>query len=176
MQQRSAFITVVAWIFIVLSGLGMLELGILLFVPLQSLMPSAQMHAGKVPQNPELFTAYLRGMLLMGFVLGTWVLVSSIGLLLRKNWARISYIIMMILGIGWSSMYLLMGIFVIIMVQTVGLQSNSALPPGAWAVASAFMAILMIFGAVFVALYGWILVKLLSDSIRTEFQPPGLQA
>ncbi len=176
MQQRSAFITVVAWIFIVLSGLGMLELGILLFVPLQSLMPPAQMHVGEVPQNPELFVAYLRGMFLMGFVLGTWVLVSSIGLLLRKNWARISYIIMMILGIGWSSMYLLMGIFVIVMVQTVGLQSNPTLPPGARAVASAFMAILMIFGAVFVALYGWILVKLLSESVRKEFQPPGLQA
>lgn len=178
MVQRSVFITVVAWIFIVLSGLGILESIILLFVPWQSFLAPGQMQAAQIPYDAQLVGAHaMRAFLVIWLILTMWVFVSSVGLLLRKNWARISYIVMMALGIGWNAIDLLVGILMIVIFHSAEFLSNPAVPPGTPAAMSAFMTIWIIFAAVFLALFIWILIKLTSEAVAREFRrPAGLQA
>lgn len=178
MEQRSIFVTVVAWIFVVLSGLGILESLVLLFVPWQEFMSHGQIHAAQMPRAADqLGMDIMHGVFVLWLVIGLWVLASSIGLLLRKNWARISYIVIMALGAGASALYLLMGILMLVMFHTTEFRNNPAFPPGASAFASAFMVIWIIFTAVFLAVFIWILIKLTSETIAREFRPPpGLEA
>ena len=179
MEQRSVFVNVVAWIFLVFSGLGVLECIILMFVPWQGFMSQAQMQAAQMPHDAQLLGVHmLQALLWIWLILGVWVCVSSIGLLLRKNWARISYIVMMALGIGVTALDLLMGILMLVLFHTAGFRNNPAFLPGTAAIASGFMAILIIFMAIFLALFTWILIKLVSEAIAREFRPrsAGLQA
>lgn len=178
MEQRSVFVNVVGWIFLVLSGLWVLEFVVLLFVPWQEFMSQAQMQAAQMPHDPQLLGAHImRAVFLIWLIVGLWVFASSIGLLLRKNWARISYIVMMALGIGFNALYLLIGILMLVLFHSKGFQNNPAFPPGMSGMLSGLMTVWIIFTVVFLALFIWILIKLTSEAITREFRPPsGLQA
>lgn len=167
-QQRSIFVTVVAWIFIVFSALALLEFVLFGFIPLNTLFPG-QMPAGPNQPDPALIASFMRGFMLVSALITAWVLLSSIGLLRRKNWARISFIIFMILGIGFSALYVLIG--VIGAVAFHHLPADAHTPPAVQAMMPGMMVFMAIMGLVFVGLYGWILVKLLSAKIREEFKP-----
>lgn len=180
MEQRSVFVNVVAWIFLVLSALGVLECIVLMFVPWQEFMSQAQMQSAPMPPDAQfMFSHVMHAFFVVWLILGLWVVASSIGLLLRKNWARISYIVLMALGIGFNALNLLMGIIMLVMFHSQGFQNNPTFPPGMSGVVSAFVAIWIIFTVVFLALFIWILIKLTSEQIAREFRsppPPGLQA
>lgn len=180
MEQRSVFVNVVAWIFLVLSGLGVLECIVFMFVPWQEFMSQAQMQSTPMPPDTQFMVAHvMHAFFVVWLILGLWVVASSIGLLLRRNWARISYIVLMALGIGFNALYLLAGIMMLVMFHNKGFQNNPAFPPAMSGVASAFVAIWIIFTVVFLALFIWILVKLTSERITREFRPPpppGLRA
>ena len=178
MEQRSVFVNVVGWIFLVLSGLGVLECIVLMFIPWQQFMSQAQMHSAQMPPDAQLFgTEIMHVTFAAGLIFGLWVVASSIGLLLRQNWARISYIVLMALGIGFNALYFLIGILMLVIFHTTGFRNNPAFPPGTSAFASAFMIVWVIFTAVFLALFIWILIKLTSETVVREFRPPsGLQA
>ncbi|MGA9852836.1 MAG: hypothetical protein WBR15_07900 [Gammaproteobacteria bacterium] len=179
MEQRSAFVTVVAWIFIVFSGLGILESVTLMFVPWQAFMTQAQTQSAQMPHDMQLLGAQIMHIFsLIWLIIGLWVFASSIGLLMRKNWARISYIVMMALGIGASAIYLLLGILMLVMFHSAEFRNNPAFQHGMPSIAFAFMVIWIIFAAAFMALYIWILIKLTSAAVCREFLQPstGLQA
>lgn len=179
MEQRSVFVNVVAWIFLVLSGLGILEAVVFMFMPWQELMSQAQMQSAQMPHAmPMMGMHFMRAFSAIWLVLGVWVFASSIGLLLRRNWARISYIVMMALAVGFNALYLLAGILMLVMFHARNFPDNAMFPPGMAGVATGFMAIWIIFAAIFLALFIWILVKLSSEAIAREFRPPsaGLQA
>lgn len=180
MEQRSVFVTVVAWIFLVFSGLGVLECIVGMFIPWQQFMSQAQMHSPQMPPDAQVFGAeIMHVMFAIGLIFGLWVVASSIGLLLRQNWARICYIVLMALGIGFNALYLLIGILMLVMFHSKGFQNNPAFPPGMSGMLSGFMTVWIIFTVVFLALFIWILIKLTSEAITREFRRPpssGLQA
>lgn len=168
-QQRSIFITVVAWIFIIFSGMGLLEFVMFGFMSFDKLFPNGQIPTEPNQPSMAAMTAVWHVMAWVGGIISAWVLASSIGLLLRKNWARISYIVMMILGIGFAAMYTLFGVLVMILAGH--LPRNAGTPPEMHAFMPVIMGFVVFISLLFLALYTWILIKLLSDKVRQEFKP-----
>lgn len=168
-QPRSTFVTVVAWIFIVFSGMGLLEFVVFALGPFGRLF-TAQLAAQSGPQPPPaLILSIVHVVMLVGVVVTAWVLISAIGLLLRKNWARISFIVILILGIGFSIVYMLLGIVGALGMHNLPASAES--PPDVQAVVPFMVGAMLIFGLIFVGLYSWILVMLFRKKIRAEFQP-----
>jgi len=178
MEQKSVFVSVLAWIFIILSAIGILMLAMdaVVFWMLQFdklLAQSAALNPNQ-PQLPTaLMTSVFRWIIVVILLLQVWMLASSIGLLLRKNWARISFMVLIVIGLIWNAVYLLIGILGMVGIHFAG---TMAAPPGMPPEFQAFMRVFMIFFVIFtiamLVLFGCILKKLLSADIRREFVPP----
>jgi hypothetical protein len=105
--KRSDFITTLAWVFIILAGFTTL-ISILQNVMINVMFPTQQMTEpleNGLPNMPTVFVPLFSHIRLFVFsflvVAAVW-LVSAIGLLRRKNWARITFIVILVLGIAWN--------------------------------------------------------------------------
>src|SRR5690242_17763652 len=102
-RNQSTFVTVVAWIFIVISGFGTV-IAILQNVMVQTVFRDsgmAQAMQTPPPGTPPLsaFMAMHLPWVFFAFLLiSTFTLISSVGLLKRRNWARLSFVGLMVLG------------------------------------------------------------------------------
>lgn len=173
-SNRSSFVTVVAWIFIVLSGLGTL-VSIMQNIMIQVMFNATEMekamHAAPPPGVPP-FAAFMTShfqLLFVAFlIISVSMLASSIGLLKRKNWARLIFICLMGLGILWN-----LGGLVLQLTMYSSMQSSFANVPDA-ADMKSFMIAMAVFSVIFAlgfsVLFGWIAKRLLSPSIVTEFK------
>lgn len=173
-EQRSVFVSVVAWVFIVFSSFGvlimLLECLLFFFMPFDEIM--AQDMRGGQPFSPDIFLTIMRGVLVFMLAVCLWSLASSIGLLLRKNWARINFIILMaigifmqVLGLLWSFAFLFIGFAAPEYAQNE--DAASFMQAFMWVM----FAVSLIFSIGFGVLYGWIIKKLVSPAIRAEFLP-----
>lgn len=176
--QRSTFVSVVAWIFIIFSGLATL-LGIAqnimlhLFVPLDELRAHAAAH--QMPDNVSPFLYFLSTHLDWFFglflLLSLLTLISAIGLLNRLNWARLAFMGMMIMGVLWNLGSLLVQ-------QTImgGMPPPTADAPADFmaqmnTMQTIMMILMYVFCLGFAALFGWIAWKLHTPAIVAEFKP-----
>jgi hypothetical protein len=176
---RSTFVTVLAWVFIGLSSFT------LFIAILQNLMMHMMFRGPEFeqaiqatkddPQAPA-FASYLFEYMFVFFALFLLVsiasLLASVGLLRRRNWARLLFIALMGVGIVWN-----IGGFVL---QLIMFPSMSDLP----GVASddfvrqfqIMFVVMAVFGGLmalgFSALFGWIITRLVSPPIVAEFVPP----
>lgn len=109
-QKRSTFVTVIAWIFIVLTGFGTfitalqnVMVRIMFDDEIKGQMKAAQTESGM--EMPSFFTTMFDNfelIFLAFFIFNLIALICSIGLLKRKNWARIIIICIMGVGIAWN--------------------------------------------------------------------------
>jgi hypothetical protein len=171
--ERSEFVTVVAWIFIGLSGL-MTLVSVVQYFMFGMMMSSSQLQGAinevqtRVPAAVFVFK-YFRLLIGAVFLLSLATLVVSIGLLKRWNWARLVFVGLMAIGILWS----LAGPIVQFMV----LRGMPMLPPDApsefrnlfESMVSSMKIFSVIFALGFCLLYGWIAVRLMSAKVRSEF-------
>ena len=162
-ESRSVFVTVVAWIFIVLSGFAV-------FVSIgQNVM--IWTHPGfSVPATTSGSGAGFEGfldknfrLLVLGFLGVTIVmLVSSIGLLRRKNWARMSIIVLLALWVLWN-------VTALAMIYLFGMEDRQ-LAAGQLHNAHLFVQLFMLVFLVAISvLLIWIIHKLLSPQVVEEF-------
>jgi len=178
---RSSFVTVVAWIFIVLSGFATL-VGALQNLMIRS-MPFDQVDsvlqdsttATQFPPAARFMFSHFRLLFLATFLLSLVMLVASWGLLRRRDWARVIFSAMLVLGI----LYMIGGLFI----QQSLISSFDTSFRGAAPQDSVFRANADQFRGMFTAmrvvetvfslgiagLFGWIVVKLSSPRIRAEF-------
>lgn len=167
MAQRSIYITVVGWIFIILSGITLLESLFFVFMPAEKFLAAAQQSgqaAGPQP-SPAMMGSFLHGMGYFMLILSLWVLGSSIGLILRKAWARISFIIILGIGIFFDSLYLLFAIL------GASMASKTQGSDGMVAFGQAVMVFMIVFCAAFLAFYIWTLIVLNTEKVKAEFEP-----
>ena len=162
-ERRSDFVTVVAWIFIVISGFAV-------FVSIgQNVM--IWTHPGfSVPATTSGEGAGFEGfldrnfrLLFLGF-LGTTIvmLISSIGLLRRKNWARMSIVVLLALWVLWN-------VAALAMIYLFGMEDGQL---AAGQVHNTHLFIQLFMLVFLVAISGlliWIIRKLLSPRIIEEF-------
>lgn len=169
--RRSTFVTVLAWVFIVLSGFATLiavlqNLMLNLMFPAEALQQMDQQQMEQMPAFARVIFGNFR-LFFFGFlVLAATTLAASIGLLKRRNWARLLFVLIMALGIGWNCLgvYLQWAIFSMPqdLPQDSTFHTMSLLIRGFSAVMAAAMC----------GLFGWIIKRLLSQQVRAEFADP----
>lgn len=176
-QQRSTFVTAVAWVFIVLSGfatvISILQ-NIMVFTVFrgpefrQAMHPSAGMPAAAAFMAEHFHLFFLAFLLISAFTLA-----SSVGLLKRRNWARLSFVGVMALGILWN----LGGLVLQFLMFSSMWEPFSAVEPHSGLRAGPFSMTLLVGMAVvnvllatgLSVLFGWIAKRLLAPAVREEF-------
>lgn len=182
-RPRSTFVTVVAWVFIILSGftalISLLQNLMVAYMP-RDLFDTAMQDstfARVIPPAARFMFSHFQLLLLCMFILVALMLAASIGLLQRRNWARLVFIGLLGLGI----LYNLAGL----VLQQSMLSSMTAQFPLDSAVSAdsnlrstvqqfdemmaGFRVVMYVVTIGFVALFGWIIAKLVSRPIREEF-------
>lgn len=170
---RSNFVTALAWIFIVLSGFAVFisllqNIMISLFFPAERMQ--AVMQDPQAQQMPPVFRLIFGNFFLIvrAFLIAALaVLAVSIGLLRRKNWARVAFIAMMVLGVLWN-----LGGVMLFFTSFPTFPRNT---PAETAKNFEQMLSVMRFAMAAMAialsvLFGWIVRKLASDGVRAEFE------
>lgn len=174
--SRSSFVTILAWIFIVLGGFSSVisllqNIMFNLFFPLSEMQGQAKA-SSELPWIVRLIFANIQLYFGGFFAVSVVTLIASVGLLRRRNWARLTFIGLIVLGIFWNVGSLL--------VQQLMFQSISFPSPRTDALhefsrnVEAMATVLQIFSVVMAvalsALFGWIIWRLASKPIAAEFR------
>ncbi len=173
--QRSTFVNVVGWIFLVLSGLGVLMLlvqmllfGTLFASPeIEKAMATAQA-SGEIAGVSLFLFQHIWWVLAASLLVLILVLVSSIGLLRRWNWARLCFVVLMILAALKKVVDIGMAAFMAPMFTS----QMSNLPPdapdlGGFVIGVVIFSVIISIGLM--ALYAWIAWRLTRPAIVAEF-------
>lgn len=163
-MQRSAFITVTGWLLAVVGGLGACYCLLFLFLPQQQLLDVVKQQQAAMPQDlpaldPAVLVSIMRGVMFGAFVLFLWGALSGVGLTRRKAWARLSCLVMLVLGAMVGLLYLL-----------IGLAAGSM--PAVAAAGQGRLGAMVIVGGVFAALCAFAAYQLSSAKVKQEFTPP----
>jgi hypothetical protein len=174
------FVTGVAWITIALGALGV-GLGLLEMLPSASMTPDDvqrlldPLGTGQVQLPPMLrwTMAHDLQISLVEILLAAPMLWLGWGLLRRREWARVGYIVSLVIGalMTFGLIWLVPALFDAVLSMQPGLQApGQALPPelaGIRTVATAFSAIIAV---VFAALHAAIAWKLCTPAVRAQFE------
>lgn len=166
---RSRFVTTTAWVFIVLALLA--SASALVQNAAAAALPHSLAIAGQaVPTGPLL--AYLPWFTGAGLVVSVAMLVAAVGLLLRHEWARRSFIALLLAAAvaNLAGLWLQQALMLSLVDATL---QQAVLPPpvagvfGGFVVAARSMAAGVTLGAC--ALLGWIAWRLCQPMVRQEF-------
>lgn len=177
MAQRSGFVTGVAWTFIGLAGFATL-IALMQNVMLSIMLTPEELRApvreAEAAQDMPAFARFIfaNPRLIFGafFVVSAITLISAIGLLKRKNWARLVFVGIMVVGVIWNLGSLALPFFMF----------SAFVPPMPehtpsdfrdsfqlmWAVMAAFTVVIAL---AFAGLFAWITKRLTSHEIKREF-------
>ena len=170
---RSLFVTGVAWLFIVLAGVASAS-AVVQTATVSSLPHQIALVGAPLP-HPGLtgwLLAYLPWVVGAGLVMSVATLVAAVGLLLRLEWARCTFIGLLGVAIAFNLAGLWLQQEVMLSLVQVTLH-QAPLPPlvanvfGGFVVAARSMAVLVTLAAC--ALLGWIAWRLTLPPIRQEF-------
>ncbi|MGK2900433.1 MAG: hypothetical protein ACSLE9_17405 [Burkholderiaceae bacterium] len=170
---RSLFVTAIAWVFIVLAAMTSVS-ALVQNAAVASLMPGLQVATDRAPLPllTGLLVGYLPWVVGTGLVMSLATLASAIGLLMRLDWARRSFIGLLVVAIFANLLGLWLQQEVVQSVVSSTL-SSAPIPPqalgvfGGFVTAARVMAVLMTL--VGCALLGWIIRRLMSPTVRQEF-------
>lgn len=177
-QSKSSFVTVVAWIFIVLAGfatfISLLQniMTQIIFPKEEIAMSIEQMGANnQMPGYAQFMFQHFDKVFLLFLLVSTVVLFSSIALLKRKNWARIVIVILLSIGILWN----IIGVVLQFIVYK-GFSDifGSQAPVSEFQTMMIIIQIFMFFFAIALSLiFGFIVKKMCSKQVKTEFVRKG---
>lgn len=170
----SGFVTGVAWIFLILSGVSVAialvqALALLFWPPLVDVLDQYRAVAGQQGEAGELSAFVLDNlawMTLSNLLVSMVTLIAAIGLLKRFNWARLVFIGMLGLIMLWALGSVLM-LWQAAPFQTAGAAAYEPLMQGPTMPGMMFGTALTL---LFCLLLGWVIKRLCSARIRAEFQ------
>jgi hypothetical protein len=172
--RHSVFVTAVAWIFIVLAGFAAF-LCVLQSVMIATMFPPGVLLQGTmqpethVREFARLFFNHIQLIFVLLLPVFTLTLAAAIGLLKRRNWARIAFIGLMGFGVVWNMAGVaLMFYFLPSMAELLASQS-----PAYAAQSNLMRNVFFVFDFVtdvgFIGLFAWIMNRLASEDVRREF-------
>ncbi|MBO9664053.1 hypothetical protein [Dokdonella sp.] len=174
-QQRSTFITVVAWVFIVLSGFATV-ISVLQNIMIQTMFRGPEIGQGMrvtssvgLPIAAAFMAEHVHLFFLAFLVLSIFTLACSIGLLKRRNWARLGFVGIMVLAIVWNlgGLVLQFSLFASMQDQLPGDATRAGMSMGPFLMVMMIVNVLLAIGLS--VLFGWIAGRLLSPAVREEF-------
>jgi hypothetical protein len=174
---RSTFVTVVAWTFIAITGfasfIAVLQALMFAFVfPADLVAPPESTKAlEEMPGFFRFMFQHIKWFFVFFWSLSVATLICAIGLLRRKNWARLAFVAIMVIGIVWN----LSGIWL-----QEQMMSSFPKPPvedprlvefqAGFETMMTIMRFAMAgFSIGMALLFGWITKRLVSRSVRAEF-------
>ncbi len=171
--SRSLFVTLTAWVFLALGAIASLS-ALLQNATLASWLPGLQGlgAAQPLPVLTSLLIDHLPWVIGVGLVVSLTTMACAAGLLMRLDWARRCFIVL--LGVAVAAN--LIGLWVqheVVQSVVESTLARSALPPaaaqvfGGFVTASQIMAVVVTIGAC--ALLCWIMRQLTSPTVRQEF-------
>jgi hypothetical protein len=172
--SRSLFVTVTSWVFIVLS-LAATVSAVIQNAAVASLLPGSladPLQTRPLPLLTRLLVAYMPWVVGAGLALSLATLASSVGLLLRHEWARRAFIGVLVLTIVanllglWLQHEVVQSLVDVTLHQT-ALPAQAAGVFGGFVTAARIMALVMTLAAC--GLLGWIIQRLMSPLVRQEF-------
>jgi hypothetical protein len=171
--SRSLFVTAVAWVFIVLGALASLS-ALVQNATVASMAPSAAAFAGSepLPWLTGLLMGYLPWVVGAGLAMSLATLACAIGLLLRVEWARRMFIVLLGLAIA-ANLTVLWVQHEIVQSIVNSTLSAAPLPPaaadlfGGFVAATRAMAITVTLAAC--GVLAWTMSRLMSPAVRQEF-------
>jgi hypothetical protein len=171
--SKSLFVTVTAWVFIVLAALAsasalVQNAAVASFLPGLTVVGNVQ----PLPLLTGLLLGYLPWVVGAGLLVSLATLACAVGLLIRLEWARRVFIVLLVLAIvaNVAGLWLQHEMLQSLVSNTL---SRSPLPPlaadvfGGFVTAARVTAVLVTLGAC--ALLVWIIRRLMSPSVRQEF-------
>jgi hypothetical protein len=172
--SRSLFVTTVAWVFIVLAALATAS-AVVQNATVASMAPGAGGVLGTTQTLPGftgLLLAYLPWVMAAGLVVSVAMLVCAIGLLLRLEWARRIFLVLLGLTIAanLAGLWVQQEVMQSLVSATLG---SSALPPaaahvlGGFALATRTLAVAVSLTAC--GLLAWTMRRLMAPAVRQEF-------
>ena len=177
-EPRSTFVTALAWVFIALSGFATL-VTLLQNVMVWTIFSSGEVRAamdqapsagGEASWILDWMVRHFHLVFLVFFLACLATLVASLGLLGRREWARVLFITIMGIGILWNVAGLALGF----LMATGMLGEPWASPAAGDEQFKTMMYVMMgfnvLFVGAFVALFAWIVRRLSSAEIRREFR------
>jgi uncharacterized BrkB/YihY/UPF0761 family membrane protein len=172
-SQPSLFITVAAWVFIVLSGLStvfaVMENIMLYFVFSPAMMQKmAEAHYQNMPPVPTFMFTGIRLIMFVALLLSFFALAASIGLLKRKNWARRSMIALLVIAILWTVGGLLMQA-AMFFVPAFHSQAANEFQTGFMTMWRMMLTFSIVTTTGLSILFGWLIKRLVSPAVRREF-------
>lgn len=171
--QRSTFVTTLAWLVIVPSALGVVITtlqNVLVFtvMPLDQMTHPSGPGTEHMPAIAVFMFEHIRAMLALFWLMTLVSLVSGIGLLKRKEWARLMFLALLGLSILWN----IAGLFI----QQSVFSSMTAMPeaPPEFrdqfnSVASTIWAVSIAMTVGFSAVSGWMMWRLSTAPVKAEF-------
>ncbi|MCR6496750.1 hypothetical protein LJB71_11415 [Thermomonas sp. S9] len=172
-RKQSTFVTVVAWIFIALSGFGT-AISILQNIMVQTVFRSPEVSQAMQapPPGAPPFAAFMathfQWFFLAFLLISAFMLASSIGMLRRRNWARLSFIGLLSLAILWQVGGLALQFSMFSSMREQFSAAGQGGPDmGPFFIAMAVVSVLFAVG--FSVLFGWIIKRLLSPAVVAEF-------
>ena len=171
-RVKSTFVTVVGIIFIAFAVISLFAvLAQFAIFTLFSFVPGlseSMQESGSMPPFTRVMSSYAGPFMAAAFVASIVQLIASIGLLLRKNWARILFIVVLSYLIAFKVMGVVAQFYIV-----PSLPEN--MPQSSPMFLETFTIFIRMFtiiiSVVFCILYVWIISKLLSKKIRMEFLP-----
>jgi hypothetical protein len=175
--RATPFINVLAWVFILLAAGGVImgliqNLVVHFWPPLADLVRQHQ----TAPTGAGLFSIQrlivgnLPAIMLANLLLSALVLLAAIGLLRRRNWARLLFIALMLLGIVWAAASFIM----VLQADPLAAALPEVPPEYQPVMAGARTPSLLaggIFTVLFCALLGWIAWRLSAADVARQFRP-----
>jgi hypothetical protein len=170
-SERSTFVTVVAWIFIVLSGfasaIATLQNIMFHFVLSQPGSPPIQVPADpNIPPYAGFMLNNMQLLFLAFLVVSLATFITSIALLRRMNWARLSFIAIMALGVVWNLLGLVLTLTMFKNFPNINGTPNM---PDMNIFMNAMIAFNVALAVGLSGLFAWIIKKLVSEQVRAEF-------
>ena len=177
-ESKSTFVTVLAWVFIIGSAFSTLMSLLQTFI-VRSFQGQFQTafkdttFSAHTPAGAKFLFGHFELFIVFLFALSVVTLVASIGMLRRRNWARLVFIGVL----GFGVLYSVAGLFF-----QRSMMSGMQLPAAHDAQAQAFQAqwqstldafrvFMVILTLAIAGLLAWIIARLCSRRIREEFRP-----
>jgi hypothetical protein len=171
--SRSLFVSATAWVFIVF-GIAATALSVIEGATTASLLPGFGMNLEVKPLRglTQVLAAHLPWLVGAALALSIGTLVAAVGLLLRLEWARRAFIVLVALAIVanvagvWLQQALLQGL-IDHTLSRAPLPLEAAGVFGGFAAAARVAAVAL--SVVTCALLGWIIARLNTQAVRQEF-------
>jgi glucan phosphoethanolaminetransferase (alkaline phosphatase superfamily) len=167
MQPRSTFVTVLAWILIIFAGFAtLISLLQVVMVSIMFASEELQIATNDSDVSAEVFMQFFSWLVYAFAAISLITFVSAIGLLKRKNWARLFFVVVMVIGIVWQIAGLALQLYL--------LSDLTGVPEGdGFEGVEQFSTIVLWFsvalGIAMSVLFGWIIRKLTTEPVRNEF-------